>query len=313
MSSSQRWKYYNFLEIRTRRWAHKPSIVSGEFSRGRDEEGQLSIAYPSDSAAIGLYLLFATGTRPDSAAICDFADQQRLVSLGYDPTAASPRLAASDGQSVDAEANSHDATGKLDWIELVFNGLSFDLLGLSTGDPAAFPEIEHKFGLDDLPQNDQFEAVLLRPGPHLQGGARTIPVMKAMVTVARDLNQHFKSIEAVVWPHSKSAIGRAFFDSISTAWVEGGPFPALGLTAFEKTPDGAIQSRGLDFWLDQELRIEPPLSSDEVSATRLGVRLINHLIILGGIDTTERIVSPDGSRLLLTLSRNNKFIRVTRE
>lgn len=289
-------------------------IVPRVYSRGRDEEGLLEDAYPSDSGAHGLYLLFAEGTRPDSAAVRDFADGQRLLSVEHDLCGKPPlHLAAADGHSVGGDMRSKQSKVQLDWIELLFNGLSFDLCGLSTCDAAETPTVEHKFGLEHLPQEGQFEALLLKPGPHLIGGMRTTPVMKAMIAVARDLVQHFESIGAVVWPHSKSAIGRAFFDSISTAWVEGGPFPALGLTAFEKTSDGAIQSVGLEFWLDQELRIEPPLSSDDVACTRLGVRLINHLIILGGIDATERIVSPDGSRLLLTLSRNRKFIRVTRE
>lgn len=286
----------------------------GEQSRGRDEEGLLAIAYPSDSGAHGLYLLFAEGTRPDSGAIREFADHLPHISVAHDPLGrAGLQLAATDGRSIGSDLGSGDAVTRFDWIELVYNGLSFDLCGLATDAAAKVPEIEHKFGLESLPLEGEFEALALMPGPHLGGGERTTPVMKAMLAVARDLVQHFNTVEAVVWPHSKSAIGRAFFDSISTAWLEGGPFPALGLTAFKKTSDGAIQSVGLDFWLDQELRIEPPLSSDEVGCTRLGVRLINHLIILGGIETTERIVSPDGSRLLLTLSRNNKFIRVTRE
>jgi len=140
-----------------------------------------------------------------------------------------------------------------------------------------------------------------------------MPVVKAMIALARDLVHHFESLEAVVWPTSQSAIGRRFFESVTTAWLDGGPFPALGLTAFRETIDGAMQSTGLDFWIGQELRIEPPLSSDKVAATRLGVRLVNQLIAVGGIEGDERIVAPDGTRLLLRTSRNWRFIRVSRE
>lgn len=140
-----------------------------------------------------------------------------------------------------------------------------------------------------------------------------MPVVKAMIALARDLVHHFDSLEAVVWPASRSAIGRRFFESVTTAWLDGGPFPALGLTAFRETIDGAMQSTGLDFWIGQELRIEPPLSSDKVAATRLGVRLVNQLIAVGGIEGDERIVAPDGTRLLLRTSRNGRFIRVSRE
>lgn len=137
--------------------------------------------------------------------------------------------------------------------------------------------------------------------------------MRGLVALARDLAHHFEDASAIVWPPAKSAIGRRFFESITTAWIDGGAFPALGLTAFQETIDGALQSVGLTYWIGQELRIEAPLSSDKVAATRLGVRLINQLILLGGLDDSERIVAPDGSRLVMRPSRNRKYIRVWRE
>lgn len=107
-----------------------------------------------------------------------------------------------------------------------------------------------------------------------------------------------------------SVIGRRFFESVATAWLEGGAFPALGLTAFRETVDGALQSVGLDFWIGQELRLEPPISHDKVAATRLGVRLINQLILVGAMTQAERVTAPDGSRLVMRPSTNGKFIRV---
>jgi hypothetical protein len=43
------------------------------------------------------------------------------------------------------------------------------------------------------------------------------------------------------------------------------------------------------------------------------VRLINQLILIGGLDESERIVAPDGTRLVMRPSRNGRFIRVWRE
>lgn len=189
----------------------------------------------------------------------------------------------------------------------------FDLCGLNPGNAGDFPQIDHRFDLKEMPSAAQYEALQLMPGQHLAGGENSIPVVKGMAGLARDLVQHFEDLKAVVWPPSASVIGQRFFESVSTAWLEGGAFPALGLTAFRETIDGALQSRGLDFWIGQELRIEPPLSSDKVAATRLGVRLINQLVLVGGIDGNERIIAPDGTRLILRTSRNGKFVRVARE
>ncbi len=199
------------------------------------------------------------------------------------------------------------------WIELLREGLTFDLMGLASGDASRFPDIEHRFDLQGVPTALSFEALQLVPGQHLSGGERSMPVIRSLIALARDLTHHFTDLAVIVWPPSQSAIGRRFFESISTAWLEGGTFPALGLTAFRETIDGALQSVGLDFWLDQELRIEPPLSQDKVAATRLGVRLINQLILLGGLEESERIIAPDGTPLVMRPSRNRKFIRVWRE
>ena len=140
-----------------------------------------------------------------------------------------------------------------------------------------------------------------------------MPVLKGILGLAGALTQHFEDLQAVYWQPSRSAIGRRFFESVITAWLEGRAFPALGLTAFDEVADGALQSVGLAFWIGQELRIEPPLTADKVAATRLGVRLVNQLVIVGGLDESERIIAPDGTRLVMRPSRIWDFIRAWRE
>lgn len=266
----------------------------------------------SDNAGVkGMYLLFAKGKRPDRAAVREFAEASSTVSVSHDPSDEAPlQLVAADGESVGKPADLRSDPNDLVWVELLREGLTFDLQGLDPGEPDEFCDFEHRFDLERAPDAMWLEAVRLVPGQHLTGGEMTVPVAQGMIGLARDIAHHFDELAAVVWPPSGSAIGRRFFESITTAWLEGGAFPALGLTAFRETIDGALQSVGLEFWIGQELRIEPPLSSDKVAATRLGVRLINQLALVGGIEESERIVGPDGSRLVLRPSRNRKFIRV---
>jgi len=236
------------------------------------------------------------------------------VALSHDPADETPvHLVAADGQQIRQAGQGMAPTADFAWLELLRDGLTFDLIGLASGDAVRLPEIEHRFDLEETPSSVRHEALQLAPGHHLAGGERTTPVVKGLMALARDLVQHFEEIEAVVWPPSESAIGRRFFESVSTAWLDGGPFPALGLTAFRETIDGALQSIGLNFWINQELRIESPLSIDKVSATRLGVRLVNQLILVGGIEGSERIVAPDGNLLVMRTSRNGKYVRVWRE
>lgn len=215
-----------------------------------------------------------------------------------------------------SDDNPHDEAlwpGQQHWLELLRDGLTFDLSGLAPGPASVFPVLAHRFDLPELPQPDTFEALTLRPGPHLAASGNSLPVTRILLALACDLVRHFDDMVAVCWSPAGSAIGRRFFESVATAWLDGGPFPALGLTAFAPTPDGALQSEGLAFWIGQELRIEPPLSADRVAATRLGIRLVNHLVLTGMLQADDHITAPDGTRLVLRPSRGRAMISVWRE
>lgn len=275
----------------------------------------LAIIENNLSGGHGLYLLFRQGSRPDRHAIRSFVGSHSGVSISHDPLGdVSLHLASSNGESVDDAGStlvSPDRT--LAWVELLQDGMTFELSGLSPGSVLDFPSLRTRFDFETIPDPSEYEVLRLAPGHHLTGGERTLPVAKGLLGLARDLIEHFDDLEGIGWPASSSAIGRQFFESIVTAWLEGGPFPALGLTSFHENADGALQTEGLSFWIDQELRIEPPLSLDKVSATRIGVRLVNQLVLVGGVDGSERVVAPDGTRLVLRTSRNGKFVRVWRE
>ncbi len=290
------------------------SRSEGRNQEQRYEEGSLTIDQSQHADAKGLHLLFAAGKRPTRAAIREFIDSQQAVSISHDPSDETPiHLVVADGEEPRSNAEVRSGSSEDIWLELLREGLTFDLHGIAPGQAGDFPDFEHRFDLERAPGAFRLEALFLEPGQHLVGGEASVPVAKGMIALARDLVHHFEDIVAVVWPPSSSAIGRQFFESISTAWLDGGAFPALGLTAFREAIDGALQSVGLEYWIGQELRIEPPLSADKVAATRLAVRIINQLIIVGGLEDSERIVAPDGTRMVMRPSRNKKFIRVSRE
>lgn len=203
--------------------------------------------------------------------------------------------------------------GQLHWIELLRDGLTFDLSGLAPGPASPQPLFAHRVDLPAMPDPAAHEVLVLRPGPHLVAGEGSIPLMRGLLGLGCDLVRQFEDIVALGWGPSGSVIGRRFFESVTSAWLDGGPFPALGLTAFIQTPEDALESIGLAYWIGQEVRIEPPLSADRVAATRLGIRLINHLVLIGGLAEDDRIVAPDGSRLVLRPSRSRALISVWRE
>ncbi len=254
---------------------------------------EISLVQRADAAE--LTLLFAKGKRPNHAAIKAAAAQIPAIRLSHDPL--------TDG----------DLANSAGWAELLRDGLTFDVCGLAPGPAIAFPDITSRVDLDEGASADHMEAIAVLPGPHLTSSARSLPVVRGMLALSCDLVRHFDDLLAVSWSPSQTAIGRRFFESVTTAWLKGGAFPALGLTAFSGTPDGAVQSLGLAFWTGQELRIEPPISHDKVAATRLGTRLVNRLVLAGMVTADERILGPDGTPLVLRPSLDRAMISVWRE
>lgn len=249
--------------------------------------------------------MFARGKRPDRLAVRAFATRQPWVTVSHDPVPDDTAGAAPDAQAL--------WPGQLHWVELLREGLTFDLSGLAPGPASAFPDLAHRFDLPALPATADYEAVVLRPGPHLADGAASLPLMRGLLALGCEIVRQLEGVVAVGWGPAGTAIGPRFFESVTSAWLDGGPFPALGLTAFSETPDAALESVGLAFWIGQELRIEPPLSADRIAATRLGIRLVNHLVIIGGLSENDRIVAPDGTRIVLRPSRSRAVISVWRE
>ena len=276
----------------------KPSYFVDNRSGSR---GAATIPSSQRAQDAQLHLLFAPGKRPDRRALATFVAQRPMVSISHDPV---------------PESAPHAETlwpGQQHWLELLSDGLTFDLAGLAPGPECPFPALVHRFDVAAMPQAVDVEVLALRPGPHLSAGGSTMPVMRALLGLACELVRHFDALVAVGWGPTKSAIGRRFFESVAAAWLEGGPFPALGLTAFGATAAGALETTGLAFWIGQELRIEPPLSNDRVAATRLGIRLVNHLVLRGGLDADERIIAPDGTPLVLRPSPMRDRVSVQRE
>ncbi len=270
---------------------------------GELTKGSWTISPPQRADHAELHLLFAIGNRPDVHAVRAFAERQPSVTVSHEPGSGHATSGAGGGA----------ASRRFHWVELLREGLTFDLSGLAPSPAHPFPACAHRFDLPALPEPGTYEAMVLRPGPHLAGGSASLPVMRALLALGCEFIRQVEGVQAVVWGPAATATGARFFESVTSAWLDGGPFPALGLTAFAETPDGALESAGLAFWTGQELRIEPPLTADRVAATRLGIRLVNHLVIIGGLSGGDRIVGPDGTCLVLRPSRSRAVISVWRE
>lgn len=229
----------------------------------------------------------------------DFAQQRGGFGISFDP--------ALDGDSGD---DATDSAGRT-WVELLANGLTFDLVGLAPGPPAEAPPCVHAYGLAANADATGLEAVSLYLGPHLAGGHTLPPVVRSQAWLAAALSA-IEGVQAVAWQPARSWCGAQYFRDGVLRWVEGGVFPGLGLTALAVTPDGGMQSEGLALFAGQELRIEPELVADKAAAAKIGVRLIDYLVVAGPLDAPQRLTGPEGQALRLEPSANGRFVRVWR-
>ena len=204
------------------------------------------------------------------------------------------------------------AEGATVGVELLRDGMTYDVGGLAPAEPVAIPSAQHRYGYDTAGASEALEAIALQPGPHLSAGAHSIPVVRTQVGIAADLLAAIPATIAVVWPPSRSLIGPGFFAASVKAWLTGGAFPALGLTAFGDEPGGGMRSEGLAWFTGQELLFAGDLAKDRATAARIAIRLVNQLVSQGRLTESEFIVAPDGGRLALEPTRDGTTIRVRR-
>jgi hypothetical protein len=244
-------------------------------------------------------LLFAAGRRPDADSVRQLAEKQAGFSISLDPGAEHIR-----GESAPDEFGQ-------EWLELLANGLTFDLVGLAPGAPAEPPPCVHAYALAADVEPFGMEALTVRPGPHLAGGQTMLPVIRSLAWLAATLAQ-IEGVRAVAWHPARSWCGPDHFRQGVLRWIEGGVFPGLGLTALAVNPDGGMHSEGLALFTGQELRVEPELTGDKAAGAKMALRLLDYLVEAGRIDAPRLIDGPDGEPLRLEPSANGRFVRAWR-
>lgn len=256
------------------------------------------------SHTAGLILLFPRGKRPDRAAIMHALSNVPNAQVSHDPGESH-----ADGAPLWTD-DSGDALGGDAWLELLIDGLTFDLVGLAPGPGLVAPAIEFRIDFGHDQDLDDFELVGLAPGPHLSGGMRSLIVVRTMASLGCALSRRLETIEGFYWLPSRAVTGVGFFRSTVDSWIEGGPFPALGLTAFRNLRGGAIESVGLEFFTGQEVRVCAELAIDPAAATRLAMRLVHQLALYGPVAAPEQVTGPDGAMLQIEPIESGQVVLV---
>lgn len=197
------------------------------------------------------------------------------------------------------------------WLELLVDGMTFDLRGLAAGEVLAPPAIAHRFASPAQIEGDGVEVLGLLPGPHIADGAHTLPVVRTHLGLGAELSERMAGMVALCWAPARTAMGRPYFERAVESWLQGGPFPALGLTGIAAQADGSLRSEGLAFLTDQEIELAPDLSVNRIAATRLYVRIVHELVALGKLAHPLEMTVEGAGRLLLDPRRDEGMIRIS--
>ena len=227
----------------------------------------------------GLYLLFPAGKRPTTADVRSAIALLDGVAISHDPGA----VPSSD-------------VDDCNWLEVVIDGLTFDIVGLAPGHAVSLSGAVQRANAASF---GEAEAIAIEPGPHLAGGTYILPVLRGLLTLGARLGAELTDVLAVGWQPSLSTIPTAQLLELAGNWASGGAFPSEFLIRFDARSDGALQSHGLSVFTGQELSLAPDIAESEDLAIRLGSRLANQLVLLGRIEAAEDITGPDGSMLRL--------------
>ncbi len=233
--------------------------------------------------------MFDAGQRPRAEKIRELASGTGLFTLSIDPS---------------GEGDEDDG-----WLELLVNGLTFDLVGLGASQPPAAPVCQHQFALAPDFSQSSLEAITLTPGPHLSGGGAMFPVVRCLAYLGAQLAA-IEGVRAVAWHPAQTCSAPDYFQRGVTGWIEGGPFPGLGLTALTSNPDGSMQSEGLALFTSQELRLAPEMCGNRAEAAKVALRLLNWLVEHGRIEQPFTFTGPSGETLELEPVDNSSILNV---
>jgi hypothetical protein len=235
-------------------------------------------------------LLFAPGHRPDVQTV--------------------RKLSRADGQFAGTLDGDEREEARV-WLELLANGLAFDLSGLAPGKPSNQFIGCHFFGLDREFDPAACEAVVLRPGPHLTSGGMMVPILRCLAWVAAQLS-HLPHLRAISWQAAHTVCAPDYFRDSVMQWIAGGAFPGLGLTALVPQPDGSIVSEGLTLFTGQELRLELAAGEDPSDGAKVALRLLHWLVENGKIESPQSLAGPSGETMILEPDLPRGIVRVRR-
>lgn len=221
-----------------------------------------------------------------------------LAALLLDPSVL-PALSDLEAGSLRGSAFSvsHAPDAAEGWAEILRDGLTFDVRGLAGGPAQVLPSVNAGVGISPS-EVDGLCALALAPGPHLAGAQRLLPVIRVAANLLLDLAR-IGPAKAIAWLPAQLLIRVDLFERAIRPWLDGGPFPAPAFVALHADASGGLQSRGLNFFIEQEFLLQSAVPENAGQLPRVAIRLIDWLVAHGPISSsTEAVLAGTGAVFL---------------
>jgi hypothetical protein len=189
--------------------------------------------------------------------------------------------------------------------ELLRDGLTFDCLGLAPATGLRVDSTLQQVGLPAGFDAGAYALVTLGPGPHLAGAAQSLPVVRVLAGLVLALSE-LPGVAGVIWLPARLAMSAAWFSGAVDRWLQGGPFPALAMTALVRS-EQSLASRGLAFFVGQEFVFVVKDGTLREADLRGAVRLTDWLVAHGRVDSPREVdlvgfgkvcLEPNGQNIL---------------
>jgi len=172
------------------------------------------------------------------------------------------------------------------WAEILRDGLTFDLRGLSGGHKKTLPIIEHSVGIS-MGQGEDLAVLQICPGPHISGAQQLLPVIRVAAALTGCLAK-IAQPRAICWIPARNALAPELFNRAVKPWLEGGPFPAIALASIHRNASGEMATTGLKFLIGQEFTLSGDSGTSREHLARVAVRLIDWLVAHGPITEAKQ-------------------------
>jgi len=160
-------------------------------------------------------------------------------------------------------------------LDLTIDGMTFVL----TRDEAiSTSEFDHMF-CDAIPETTS--GLGLRSEDDVAKHTET--ANRALLALGSQIGQAIDA-STIVWSPGNTLVGFEYYVEATQQYLEGGPFPSLVQVSFVESVWGALTTKGLDYFADQEIVLTTPVNYRRDEALKRAARIAHDIATNGKID-----------------------------